>query len=104
MDSSIHILLTCIYDYSGHLLLVSRFFATFRMTVPAGVWLGGFSFQTYPQPYRSAPSWGRSLRYVLRCGAIRAGLHGGGQFWNFSEKPACIVYDGVDQEVVENMP
>ena len=19
-------------------------------------------------------------------------LHGGGQFWNFSEKPACIVY------------
>lgn len=30
-------------------------------------------------------------------------LHGGGQFWNFSEKPACIVYDGVDQEVVETM-
>jgi len=21
-------------------------------------------------------------------------LHGGGQFWNFSEKPACIVYGG----------
>ena len=44
MDSSIHILLTCIYDYSGHLLLVSRFFAALRITVPAGVWLGGLFF------------------------------------------------------------
>ena len=29
-------LLTGIYGYSGHLLLVPRFFTAFRMTVPAG--------------------------------------------------------------------
>ena len=29
---------------------------------------------------RSAPSWGRSLRYVLYFGVIREGLHGGGRF------------------------
>ena len=37
-----------------------------------------------PQPYRAAPFWGRSLRYVLYFGVIREGRHGGGRFRGFA--------------------
>ena len=35
---SVPFLLTGIYEHSGHLLLIPRFFAAFRMTVTAGRW------------------------------------------------------------------